>query len=332
MISNVASAAFEPTSVFQVDYLLVNFGSVIFLLLICFNKVMAGFTLILCAEIWNSHSLIFFPICFWKFSHLELEQPRYWPFVDIWFKGLCRGCWRYAEGGCCCKQRNWVARSKFSSELYTRIKESVYFDPLQHRKVLSHIYITSFPFFLFHIDLLQPFPFEPVLASNFLIFFPFHYHFNSLATAGYGTALGVIRAVHAEGILLRAYCTETRPFNQVSICHLNHSWFSLAACIGFADSKSEITNFVGMVLDNMWCYFIRVWYKKCMEVLSVKLSQLMTKIAENNDTHVTGFLYFVQLSSSRFLSMKISKLLFLSSVTILLLYPDFYCTYFFNGK
>lgn len=38
----------------------------------------------------------------------------------------------------------------------------------------------------------------------------------SLATAGYGTALGVIRALHSAGVLERAYCTETRPFNQVS--------------------------------------------------------------------------------------------------------------------
>jgi hypothetical protein len=38
----------------------------------------------------------------------------------------------------------------------------------------------------------------------------------SLATAGYGTALGVIRALHSGGVLQRAYCTETRPFNQVS--------------------------------------------------------------------------------------------------------------------
>ncbi|KAL6331074.1 hypothetical protein AAG906_009502 [Vitis piasezkii] len=43
-----------------------------------------------------------------------------------------------------------------------------------------------------------------------------HCNTGSLATAGYGTALGVIRSVHAEGILLRAYCTETRPFNQGS--------------------------------------------------------------------------------------------------------------------
>ncbi|KAK8610347.1 hypothetical protein V6N13_081507 [Hibiscus sabdariffa] len=43
-----------------------------------------------------------------------------------------------------------------------------------------------------------------------------HCNTGSLATAGYGTALGVIRALHAEGVLERAYCTETRPFNQGS--------------------------------------------------------------------------------------------------------------------
>lgn len=36
----------------------------------------------------------------------------------------------------------------------------------------------------------------------------------SLATAGYGTALGVIRSLHAKGNLNHAYCTETRPYNQ----------------------------------------------------------------------------------------------------------------------
>lgn len=43
-----------------------------------------------------------------------------------------------------------------------------------------------------------------------------HCNTGSLATAGYGTALGVIRAVHTSGVLERAYCTETRPFNQGS--------------------------------------------------------------------------------------------------------------------
>lgn len=37
-----------------------------------------------------------------------------------------------------------------------------------------------------------------------------------MATAGYGTALGVIRSLHANGTLKRAYCTETRPYNQGS--------------------------------------------------------------------------------------------------------------------
>jgi len=39
---------------------------------------------------------------------------------------------------------------------------------------------------------------------------------SSLATAGYGTALGVIRTLHANGGLRRAFCTETRPYNQGS--------------------------------------------------------------------------------------------------------------------
>ncbi|CAI9780369.1 unnamed protein product [Fraxinus pennsylvanica] len=43
-----------------------------------------------------------------------------------------------------------------------------------------------------------------------------HCNTGSLATAGYGTALGVIRALHADGVLGRAFCTETRPFNQGS--------------------------------------------------------------------------------------------------------------------
>ncbi|KAL5203933.1 hypothetical protein ABZP36_008804 [Zizania latifolia] len=43
-----------------------------------------------------------------------------------------------------------------------------------------------------------------------------HCNTGSLATAGYGTALGVVRALHSGGILEKAFCTETRPFNQGS--------------------------------------------------------------------------------------------------------------------
>ncbi|KAF5828523.1 hypothetical protein DUNSADRAFT_17481 [Dunaliella salina] len=41
-----------------------------------------------------------------------------------------------------------------------------------------------------------------------------HCNTGSLATSGYGTALGVIRALHEQGKLEHAYCTETRPYNQ----------------------------------------------------------------------------------------------------------------------
>ncbi|XP_045406613.1 methylthioribose-1-phosphate isomerase isoform X2 [Lemur catta] len=41
-----------------------------------------------------------------------------------------------------------------------------------------------------------------------------HCNTGALATAGYGTALGVIRSLHAMGRLEHAFCTETRPYNQ----------------------------------------------------------------------------------------------------------------------
>lgn len=41
-----------------------------------------------------------------------------------------------------------------------------------------------------------------------------HCNTGSLATASYGTALGVIRALHAKQWLEHAYATETRPYNQ----------------------------------------------------------------------------------------------------------------------
>ncbi|GLG95463.1 Methylthioribose-1-phosphate isomerase [Gryllus bimaculatus] len=41
-----------------------------------------------------------------------------------------------------------------------------------------------------------------------------HCNTGSLATSGYGTALGIIRNLHSRGLLEHAYCTETRPYNQ----------------------------------------------------------------------------------------------------------------------
>jgi len=43
-----------------------------------------------------------------------------------------------------------------------------------------------------------------------------HCNTGSLATAGYGTALGIIRSLHSAGVLEHAFCTETRPYNQGS--------------------------------------------------------------------------------------------------------------------
>lgn len=41
-----------------------------------------------------------------------------------------------------------------------------------------------------------------------------HCNTGSLATAGYGTALGIVRALYEQGSLAHVYCTESRPFNQ----------------------------------------------------------------------------------------------------------------------
>nr|CAG4641806.1 EOG090X08IP [Eurycercus lamellatus] len=43
-----------------------------------------------------------------------------------------------------------------------------------------------------------------------------HCNTGSLATAGYGTALGVVRSLHKANQLDHVYCTETRPYNQGS--------------------------------------------------------------------------------------------------------------------
>lgn len=43
-----------------------------------------------------------------------------------------------------------------------------------------------------------------------------HCNTGSLATSGHGTALGIIRTLHAKKLLQHAFCTETRPYNQGS--------------------------------------------------------------------------------------------------------------------
>lgn len=43
-----------------------------------------------------------------------------------------------------------------------------------------------------------------------------HCNTGSLATGGYGTALGVIRSLYLANQLDHVFCTETRPYNQGS--------------------------------------------------------------------------------------------------------------------
>lgn len=62
-----------------------------------------------------------------------------------------------------------------------------------------------------------------------------HCNTGSLATAGYGTALGVIRALHSKDQLLHVYCTETRPYNQGNP--------SIHPLFEILDRKNSVTSF-----------------------------------------------------------------------------------------
>ena len=44
-----------------------------------------------------------------------------------------------------------------------------------------------------------------------------HCNTDSLACSGYGAALGMVRSLYGLGRLRMAYCTETRPYNQVGL-------------------------------------------------------------------------------------------------------------------
>jgi len=54
------------------------------------------------------------------------------------------------------------------------------------------------------------------LSLSLSLSFPPFSENSSLATAGYGTALGIVRALAGQQKLTHAYCTETRPYNQGS--------------------------------------------------------------------------------------------------------------------
>lgn len=68
-----------------------------------------------------------------------------------------------------------------------------------------------------------------------------HCNTGSLATAGYGTALGVVRALHHQDVLKHVYCTETRPYNQGSRLTAYELVHDCIPATLIADSMAAIT-------------------------------------------------------------------------------------------
>ncbi|XP_015282605.1 PREDICTED: methylthioribose-1-phosphate isomerase [Gekko japonicus] len=68
-----------------------------------------------------------------------------------------------------------------------------------------------------------------------------HCNTGSLATAGYGTALGIIHSLHAMGHLEHVYCTETRPYNQGARLTAYELVYEQVPATLIADSMASVT-------------------------------------------------------------------------------------------
>ncbi|KAI9814731.1 MAG: S-methyl-5-thioribose-1-phosphate isomerase [Pycnora praestabilis] len=83
-----------------------------------------------------------------------------------------------------------------------------------------------------------------------------HCNTGSLATAGYGTALGIVRALHSTSHLHIAYYTETRPYNQgsrLTAYEMKHD--KIPACLvtdsmagALLDKKRRSMNIVAIIV------------------------------------------------------------------------------------
>lgn len=73
-----------------------------------------------------------------------------------------------------------------------------------------------------------------------------HCNTGSLATAGYGTALGVIRSLHRAGDLEKAFATETRPYLQGSRLTMFELHFENIPAVLMCDSMA------GLAMQNGW--------------------------------------------------------------------------------
>lgn len=96
-----------------------------------------------------------------------------------------------------------------------------------------------------------------------------HCNTGSLATAGYGTALGIIRYLNELGQLGRVCCTETRPYNQGS---------RLTAFELVQDNLPNPT----LICDDMVAALMSGYHKKCKNVDVVVVGA--DRIASNGDT------------------------------------------------
>ena len=95
--------------------------------------------------------------------------------------------------------QNELDTKKFTDTLYNQLSQMLEDDVATNRKIGIH-------------------GAESILANSTgdQVTILTHCNTGSLATGGYGTALGVIRALSENGKLSHAYCTETRPYNQGS--------------------------------------------------------------------------------------------------------------------
>lgn len=89
-----------------------------------------------------------------------------------------------------------------------------------------------------------------------------HCNTGSLATAGYGTALGVVRKLHELNRLDRVYMTETRPYNQgarLTAFEMVHDKIpATLICKEFLISKKLAnSSFLFQVIQWSRIYFIR---------------------------------------------------------------------------
>eukprot|EP01098_Paradermamoeba_levis_P001993 TRINITY_DN122_c0_g2_i1.p1 TRINITY_DN122_c0_g2~~TRINITY_DN122_c0_g2_i1.p1 ORF type:complete len:371 (+),score=124.60 TRINITY_DN122_c0_g2_i1:66-1178(+) len=131
-----------------------------------------------------------------------------------------------------------------------------------------------------------------------------HCNTGSLATAGYGTALGVIRALQEQSKLEHAYCTETRPYNQgarLTALELVHEKISATlvtdSMVGFLFSQKGVSAVVvgadrvvanGDTANKIGTYSIAILcqYHKIPFYVAAPTTTLDVKIEDGSKIHI----------------------------------------------